>query len=99
VRAYGDAVRAALDRAGTLRRTLAREHLLDLDHADAGRIESELRSRGIAVLDTTYGPGVSLTLGVTPADEPRLAALLAELTGGTAETQVVGERWVDSLDP
>jgi putative IMPACT (imprinted ancient) family translation regulator len=99
VRAYGDAVRAALDRAGTLRRTLVREHLLDLDHADAGRIESELRSRGIAVLDTTYGAGVSLTLGVTPADEPRLAALLAELTGGTAETQVVGERWVDSLNP
>ena len=49
VRAYGDAVRAALDEAGTLRRTLVREHLLDLDHADAGRVESELRARGVAV--------------------------------------------------
>ena len=97
VRAYGDAVRTALDEAGTLRRTLVREHLLELDHADAGRVESELRGRGIAVLDATYAAGVSLTLGVAPADEPRLAAVLAELTAGTAETTVAGERWVDSL--
>lgn len=97
VRAYGDAVRAGLDEAGTLRRTLVREHLLDLDHADAGRIESELRSRGIAVLDTTYAARVTLRLGVEPAGEARLAALLAELTAGAAETQVAGETWVDSL--
>ena len=61
VRAYGDAVRAALDEAGTLRRALVREHLLELDHADAGRVESELRTRGIAVLDTAYGARVTLT--------------------------------------
>ena len=97
VRAYGDAVRAALDEAGTLRRSLVREHLLELDHADAGRVESELRTRGVAVLDTTYAAAVSLTLGVAPADEQRLAAVLAELTGGAATTTVVGERWVDSL--
>jgi len=97
VRAYGDAVRAALDEAGTLRRSLVREHLLELDHTDAGRVESELRTRGVAVLDTTYAARVSLTLGVAPADEPRLATLLAELTAGATETTVVGERWVDSL--
>ena len=97
VRAYGDAVRAALAEAGTLRRSLLREHTLDLDHADAGRVESELRSRGIAVLDTTYGAGVTLRLGVPPDGEARLAALVAELTAGMAETTVAGERWVDSL--
>jgi uncharacterized YigZ family protein len=99
VRAYGDAVRAALDEAGTLRRSLVREHLLELDHADAGRIESELRARGVSVLDTAYGARVALTLGVPPEDEPRVAAVLAELTAGTAETRVAGERWVDSLAP
>jgi putative IMPACT (imprinted ancient) family translation regulator len=99
VRAYGDAVRAALDEAGTLRRSLVREHLLELDHADAGRVESELRARGIAVLGTTYAGRVSLTLGVPPEEEPRLAAVLAELTAGAATTQVAGERWVDSLGP
>jgi uncharacterized YigZ family protein len=98
-RAYADAVRAGLAEAGTLRRRLVEEHLLTLDHTDAGRVESELRTRGIAVLDTAYGARVALTLGIPPAEEPRLAALLAELTSGTAETTVAGERWVDSLDP
>ena len=99
VRAYGDAVRASIDAAGTLRRDLVREHLLDLDHADAGRVESELRTRGIGVLDTTYGAHVTLRLGVPPDQEDRLAALVAELTSGAGETQVAGERWVDSLGP
>lgn len=98
VRAYGDAVRAALDEAGTLRRSLVREHLLELDHADAGRVESDLRARGVAVLGTTYGERVGLTLGVPPEQEQRVAALLAELTAGAAVTRVAGERWVDSLD-
>lgn len=97
VRAYGDAVRAGLDRAGTLRRTLVREHLLELEHGAAGRIESELRSRGFAVLDSAYAAGVTLRLGVPLEEEGRLTALLAELTSGGAETTVAGERWVDSL--
>lgn len=97
VRAYGDAVRAALAEAGTLRRTLVREHLLDLDHADAGRVESDLRARGITVVDTAYGALVTLRLGVPPEQEQRLAALVAELTAGAMETRVAGERWVDSL--
>lgn len=99
VRAYGDAVRAALDEAGIRRRTLVREHLLDLDHADAGRVESELRARGVAVVDTEYAARVTLRLGVPPEQEERLAALVAELTAGAGETRVAGERWVDSLSP
>jgi uncharacterized YigZ family protein len=96
-RAYADAVRAALEVAGTLRRTLAREHLLTLDHADAGHIESELRARGTTVLGVSYDAQVELHLGVPVGAETKLAGLVAELTGGTAETAVIGERWVDSL--
>jgi Domain of unknown function (DUF1949) len=55
--------------------------------------------RGIAVLDTEYAARVTLRLGVSPEREERLAALVAELTAGAAETRVAGERWVDSLDP
>jgi uncharacterized YigZ family protein len=98
VRAYGDAVRAGLDVAGTRRRARLREHLLDLDHADAGRVESELRLRGVTVLDTTYGAGVTLRLGVPPEDEGKFAVVLAELPSGSATTTVAGERWVDSLE-
>lgn len=97
VRAYGDAVRAALEPAGVLRRSLVREHLLDLGHADAGRVEGDLRSRGIVVLDRGYGEHVTLRLGVPPGEEERLAAIVAELTAGAASTRVVGERWVDGL--
>jgi uncharacterized YigZ family protein len=95
VRAYGDAVRAGLEASGTLRRELVREHLLDVAHADAGRVESELRSRGIAVLDVAYGARVALRLGVPPDGEERLRSLVAELTGGVATLVPAGEQWVD----
>ncbi len=95
VRAYGDAVRRALAETGTSTRELVRELTLDLDHADAGRVESELRNRGIAVLDTTYGGHVTLRLGVTPDDQQRLHALVAELTGGATVAVPAGERWAD----
>ncbi len=95
VRAYGDAVRAGLEASGTLRRELVREHTLDVDHADAGRVESELRSRGIAVLDVAYGARVALRLGVPPDGEERLRSLVAELTAGAAALVPAGERWVD----
>jgi uncharacterized YigZ family protein len=97
-RAYSDAVRAALDVAGTRVRRLVREHRLELDHAEAGRVETELRSRGVTILDATYDARVTLRLGVPPDAEAALAGHLAELTGGNAQTVVMGERWVDSLE-
>jgi len=95
VRAYGDAVRGAVEAAGTLERRLLRELEIELGHEDAGRVESELRSRDVAVLDTAYAGTVVLRIGVEPDDEPRLHALLAELTAGTGRAVVTGERWVD----
>jgi len=95
VRAYGDAVRAGLDATGTLRRELVRELTLEVGHADAGRVESELRARGVAVLDTSYADRVVLRLGVVPDEEDRLHALVAELTSGAAAAVPAGESWVD----
>ncbi len=66
VRAYGDAVRAGLDEVGTLRRVLLTEHEVVVAHADAGRLESELRARGVQVLDVAYAERVTLRLGVLP---------------------------------
>jgi putative IMPACT (imprinted ancient) family translation regulator len=68
---------------------------IELGHADAGRVESELRSRDVAVLDTSYAASVVLRVGVEPDDEPRLHQLVAELTAGEAHALVTGERWVD----
>lgn len=94
VRAYGDAVRAGLEEAGTLRRTLLREQLLVLDHADAGRVESELRARGVAVLSVDYAERVRLLVGVPAGEEAGLTATVAGLTGGAVTPVPAGERWV-----
>ncbi|MDT0202272.1 YigZ family protein [Nocardioides sp. AE5] len=93
VRAYGDAVRAGLEAAGTVERRLMVEHRVEVSHADAGRLETELRQRGVAVLDVSYAAEVSLLLGVPAAAPFDLAAVLAELTGGAAEPVVAGSRW------
>jgi uncharacterized YigZ family protein len=94
VRAYGDAVRAALEVAGTRERRLLRELDLEVDHAEAGRVEGELRARGVDVLDARWGASVHLVLGVAPADEEATRAVLAEVTGGAGEPVVLGERWI-----
>jgi uncharacterized YigZ family protein len=93
VRAYGDSVRAALDSAGVRERRLVQEFTLSLSHADAGRVESELRTRDVQVLNADYGPDVTLRLGVLDASS--LAPLVAELTGGSAVPEPAGSTWVD----
>ena len=95
VRAYGDAVRAALADAGTLRRTLLTELALELDHADAGRVEGELRAKGVSVLEVAYDVRVRLLLAATPEEVDRVSALVAAATSGAGVPVVVGERWVD----
>ena len=94
-RAYGDAVRSALEEAGTLRRVLVHEVVTELDHDTAARVETDLRAQGIAVLDVTYGARVTLRLGAAPDEVDRLAATLAGLTAGAATLTPAGERWVD----
>lgn len=95
VRAYGDAVRAALAEAGTLRRSLLTELALELDHADAGRVEGELRTRGVRVLDVAYDARVRLLLAATPGEVDRLGEVVAAATAGEGLLERVGERWVD----
>ena len=96
VRAYGDAVRAGLDEVGVLRRELVVEHALTVSHADAGRIDNELRARGVHV-DADYGAEVTLTLGVPATEVAALGPLVAELTAGSGRLREVGSRWVDAL--
>lgn len=95
VRAYSGAVAVAADAARPT--LLSRERLdllsLDVGHDTAGRIEAELRGRGIPVVDTVYGAEVTFTLATK--DPGHLAAVVAELTAGTGELEPAGVRWVD----
>jgi uncharacterized YigZ family protein len=91
VRAYGDAVRAGLDAAGVRERVLAALFDVEVSHVDAGRLESDLRARGVVVRDATYAEQVTLRVAVEPTTD--LDALLAELSGGTVSSTPAGHAW------
>lgn len=94
VRAYSEAVRAALDVAPVV--SLERLGLweVDLPHADAGRVEAELHARGVNVHDTVHGAaGVRLTLATD--DGAAVASLLASLTSGAATPRAAGATVVE----
>lgn len=97
VRAYSGAVAAALDDAVSAAALLRRERLdllaLGVGHDTAGRLESELRARGVTVVDTVYDAAVTFTLATR--DPAGLAALVAELTAGAGVLVPSGARWVD----
>lgn len=95
VRAYGGAVRAALAEAGTIRRSQLTELSLDLDHAEAGRVEGELRTRGVAVLEVSYDARVRLLLAAPPGEVEAVTHLVASATSGASLPVAVGQRWVD----
>lgn len=96
VRAYGDAVRAGLAEVGTLRRELLTLHDLEVGHADAGRVETDLRGRGITVLGADYAATVTLHVALAADQVDRWPALVAELTSGAGRSVGVGSRWVDA---
>ncbi|PTR30524.1 putative YigZ family protein [Rhodococcus sp. OK519] len=97
VRAYSGAVSVALDTAAAASSLLRRERRellsVQVGHGTAGRIEAELRGRGIAVVDAAYGADVTFTLATE--DPEHLAEVVAELTAGSSELTPAGVRWVD----
>ena len=96
VRAYGDAVRAALEEARPLRAaSRPGAHTLTVSHADAGRIEHELRAAGLTVTDTDYAERATLHIAVAPGEQDRLSALVAAATGGEGELRPGTEEWID----
>ena len=92
VRAYGDAVAAALDGAPLVRRAQDDLFNLSVSHADAGKVESDLRARGVGVLGVDYLDRALLHLA---GDLDDLAPAVAEITSGAGILQPAGTRWVD----
>jgi len=97
VRAYSDAVLSVIDQAEALGLVVARERRelfsLALPHADAGRIEAELRQRGVLILGTDYGQ--EAVLRIADDDAARLAEIVAHVTAGGAGLAANGHEWVD----
>lgn len=94
VRAYSGAVATALDEAPLVERRQQEKFTLAIDHGEAGRVEAELRGRGVAVLDVAYADQVVLT--VAGRERSELEGWVASLTSGAGELEPAGVDWIDS---
>lgn len=95
-RAYADAVRSALDEVGTLERRLLEDCSVRIDHAGVGRLQHDLRSRGVTVVGVDYEDQAILRLATSPDAHEQTVSLLAELTAGDGVVSWHGSRWVDA---
>lgn len=95
VHAYSDSVSEALNGVATVTRSRKELYTVDFSHADAGRIEADMRARGIDVVDTQYGQRVTYTLAIDPGERAQLEDTLAALTAGGANVQEAGINWVE----
>ncbi|WP_109471573.1 YigZ family protein [Ornithinimicrobium cavernae] len=95
VRAYGDAVRAALEEAEPLERELRQLATLEVGHADAGRLEHDLRASGVMVTDSEYSARVILHLAVPVEEIDQVTQLVARFTAGSGRLVRGDTEWVD----
>lgn len=93
VRAYGDAVRAGLAEAGTLRRELLDVWTVEVALAEVGRLENDLRGRGLTVRGTAYDAVATVTVALPATLD--LVSVVAGLTAGRATARRQGQDWVD----
>lgn len=94
VRAYSDAVAAALAAAPRVEPVSRALFAVTLDHADAGRVQGELMNHGVDVVDAEYGARVRLTLAASGegADMP---GLVAQATQGRTPAVPAGSQVVE----
>ena len=87
IRAYGQAVSAAIDRVGIVERRELAQVTITASFEDAGRPENALRSEGREPDDVTYSENVAILLTLDPAHVPGLEATIAEQTSGRATVE------------
>ena len=95
VHAYSDAVVGCLAEVKTVLRSRKDLYQLHLPHAEAGRVEAELRTRKITIFAVDYAADVCFTLAVTKEQREQLAATVAALTSGRGELSAAGFAWVE----
>ena len=57
--------------------------------------EAELRARGAAVIDTIWGPDVTLRIAIDPSDRDSIDACLAQASSGVAKFRYVETRRIE----
>lgn len=100
VRAYSDAVQQAIEVAGTREVRLMQLLRVDVDYADAGPIENQLRTlslpsgAAVAVTDVAWTDRAHLTVGVDAEAVDEFAEALQTLSAGSLTGEPVGQEWV-----
>ncbi|MGW6173232.1 IMPACT family protein [Arthrobacter sp. NPDC055138] len=98
VRAYSESVSQAVGTAEMVRRRRMRLLAAPTMHADAGRLENDLRASGTVVLGSDYGAAdvrIRLALEDQPDVIDRFKDQLAALTSGGPAPIELGTEWVD----
>lgn len=99
VRAYSESVSSAVDAAPLVRRNRLRLFTVAVPHAQAGRLENDLRSAGYVMTGNAY-LAEHTQLGLAMADDAVTIAAaverLAQLTAGSCALAAVGVDWVDT---
>ncbi|OKL52089.1 YigZ family protein [Buchananella hordeovulneris] len=93
VRAYSEAVRAALAVATLVDWQVRTVANLAVDFAVAGRFESELRGRGVEIMQVDYAQQAILQVAFAPAALAQVQELVSRLSAGAVELLVQGEQW------
>ncbi|QBI52108.1 YigZ family protein [Streptomonospora litoralis] len=95
IRAYGNAVAAALDDVGELERRTLRIVTVGADYLLAGKLESDLRESAYRVRDVRYGADVAIDVAVAEHALDGFGDWLAEATGGKAEYGLGGSTTIE----
>ncbi|WP_243790297.1 YigZ family protein [Saccharopolyspora gloriosae] len=85
VRAYGNAVSAALEHVGLAELRPMRLVSTTVDYLLAGKLENDLRSKGFTVSDVDYSESVRFVVRVPEGELEEFDVWLAENTNGAAE--------------
>ncbi|RSN56327.1 YigZ family protein [Amycolatopsis sp. WAC 04182] len=94
IRAYGQAVSEAVDVLGVreYRRLRLVEVVVDYDRA--GRLENDIRSSPYLLHATRFEDVAHFDVGLAPDQGDAFHAWLADLTGGEALAEEIGETWL-----
>ncbi|MDO5513114.1 YigZ family protein [Corynebacterium sp.] len=95
VHAYSQSVGDLLPRVQRVTRARRELYRIEVPHAEAGRLEAELRARGVTITDTHYGAAVTHTLAVAPGERGELESTLAALTAGAVVPVEAGGAWIE----
>ncbi len=98
VRAYSESVSSALSNAPLLRRRRMQLYAVPAGHAEAGRLENDLRTAGIEVAGTEYGPAgarITVALPDTAGTADGFRDRLAALTAGASTPEPLRTEWID----